>query len=139
MRLSGMDGSNTMSREMSSQQWQFRQAVPYSKYLNCRNHKLALILFQRIKVASSCWCLLSFWKMMKCSSAKSTTFKEARNLENQRSLKILKAAPMPWLSHSDASKRVIASFGHLVNALVTLYNVILKLKVFRKPFQILTL
>ena len=54
MRLSGMDGSNTMSREMSSQQWQFRQAVPYSKYLNCRNHKLALILFQRIKVASSC-------------------------------------------------------------------------------------
>lgn len=135
MRLSGMDGSNTMSREMSSLQWQFRQAVPYSKYLNCRNHKLALILFQRIKVASSCWCLLSFWKMMKCSSAKSTTFKEARNLENQRSLKILKAAPMPWLSRSDASKRVIASFGHLVNALVTLYNnVILKLKVFRKPF-----
>ena len=139
MRLSGMDGSNTMSREMSSQQWQFRQAVPYSKYLNCRNHKLALILFQRIKVASWCWCLLSFWKMMKYSSAKSTTFKEARNLENQRSLKILKAAPMPWLSHSDASKHVIASFGHLVNALVTLYNVILKLKVFRKPFQILTL
>ena len=134
MRLSGMDGSNTMIREMSSQQWQFRQAVPYSKYLNCRNHKLALILFQRIKVASWCWCLLSFWKMMKYSSAKSTTFKEARNLENQRSLKILKAAPMPWLSHSDASKRVIASFRHLVNALVTLYNVILKLKVFRKPF-----
>lgn len=134
MRLSGMDGSNTMSREMSSQQWQFRQAVPYSKYLNCRNHKLALILLQRIKVASWCWCLLSFWKMMKYSSAKSTTFKEARNLENQRSLKILKAAPMPWLSHSDASKRVIASFRHLVNALVTLYNVILKLKVFRKPF-----
>ena len=53
---------------------------------------------------------------------KAAIFKEAQNVLNQRHLKILKAAPTRWLSHGEASERVIARFGPLVNALDTLYN-----------------
>ena len=37
MGFTGMDNTNTMSGETSGLQWQFRHAVPHSKYTNCRN------------------------------------------------------------------------------------------------------
>ena len=52
---------------------------------------------------------------MKYFSVNAATFNEAQNVENQRNLKILKAAPAQCLSCGEASKHVIARFGRLVN------------------------
>ena len=43
MRFNGMDQTNTMSGERSRLQRRFRDEVPHTKYINCRNHKLALV------------------------------------------------------------------------------------------------
>ena len=43
MRFNGFDGTNTMSGEISGLQRQFRHLVLHSKYINCRNHRLALV------------------------------------------------------------------------------------------------
>ena len=74
--------------------------------------------------------------MMKYSSVKAATFNESQNVENQRSLKMLKAAPTRWLSHGETSKRAIAKLGPLVNALETLYNEKrhTEIKSFQDPF-----
>ena len=94
-----MDGTNTMSGEMAGLQWRFKHAVPHSKYMKCRNHKLALAFVLMLKnkelklLADVNVLLISLWKMMKYSSIKAATFNEAQNVENLGSLKILKAAP----------------------------------------------
>ena len=59
--------------------------------------------------------LFSLWKMMKYFSVNAAAFNEAQNVENQRNLKILKAAPARCLPRSEASKHVIARFGPIVN------------------------
>ena len=51
----------------------------------------------------------------KSSSVKAAAFNEVQNVENQRSLIILKAAPTRWLSHREALKHVIATFESLAN------------------------
>ena len=51
---------------------------------------------------------LNLWKMMKYSCAKAAVFNEAQNVENQRNLKILKAATTRCLSRREAPKRVVA-------------------------------
>ena len=43
MRFNGMDQTNTMSGERSRLQRRFRDEVPHTKYINSRNHKLALV------------------------------------------------------------------------------------------------
>ena len=48
-RFNGMDSTNTMSGEMSGLQWQFRHAFPHSKYMNRRNHKLALVFVHMLR------------------------------------------------------------------------------------------
>ena len=68
MRFNGMDGTNTMSGERSGLQRRFRHEVPHTKYVNCRNHKLALVFvhllpkFKPLQNVDSA--LLSAWKMM---------------------------------------------------------------------------
>ena len=59
--------------------------------------------------------LLSLWKVMKLFFVNAAAFNEAQNVENQRNLKILKAVPARCLFRGEASKHVIAKFGHLVN------------------------
>ena len=43
IRLYGMDGTNTMSGEISGPQWRFRHITPHTKYMNCQNHTLTLM------------------------------------------------------------------------------------------------
>ena len=43
MRFNGMDGTTTMSGQRSGLQRRFRHEVPHTKYINCRDHKLALV------------------------------------------------------------------------------------------------
>ena len=43
MSLNGMDGTNTISGEISGLQRHIRHITPHTKYMNCSNHKLALM------------------------------------------------------------------------------------------------
>ena len=122
MRFTSVDGTNTMKGETPLVQSKFTDALPYSKYMNCRNHKLAIAFIQillknkELKLLADADALLfSLWKMMKYFSVKAAAFNEVQNVENQRNMKILKTAPARCLSRGEASKHVIARFGPLVN------------------------
>ena len=99
MRFNSVDGNNTINGETPRLQLKFTDAVPQSKYMNCRNHKLATAFLHMLKnkefklLADVDALLLSLWKMIKYLSVKTAAFKEAQNAENQKNLKILKAAP----------------------------------------------
>ena len=101
MRFNGMDGTNTMSGETSGLQRRFRHITPHSKYMNCRNHKLALVFvhlleqYEALKAVDTS--VVSVWKLMKYSSVKSAVFGEAQSAEGLQNLKLLKAAPTRWL------------------------------------------
>ena len=77
------NGTNTMSGETSGLQWRFSHAVPHSKYMNCRNHKLAQVFVHMLEnkglkfLADVDTLLLSLWKMMKYSSVQAAAFNEA--------------------------------------------------------------
>ena len=126
MRFNRMDGTNTISGQISGLQRQFRHLVPHTKYMNCRNHKLALVFvhlldkYETLKAVDTT--LVSVWKAMKYSSVKSAVYGEAQMLHGLSKLKLLKAAPTRWLSHGEATKRLISRFHPLVDALDSLIN-----------------
>ena len=126
MRFNRMDATNTISGQISGLQWQFRHLVPHTKYMNCRNHKLALVFvhlldkYETLKAVDTT--LVSVWKAMKYSSVKSAVYGEAQMLHGLSKLKLLKAAPTRWLSHGEATKRLISRFHPLVDALDSLIN-----------------
>ena len=107
MRFNRMDGTNTMSGERSGLHRRFRHEVPHTKYINCRNHKLALVFvhllpnFKALQNVDSG--LLSSWKMMKYSTVKNAVFGEAQETFGKKKRKLLKAAAARWLSHGEAS------------------------------------
>ena len=49
MGFTTVDGTNTMNGETPRLQLKFKDAVPPSKYMNCRNHKLAIAFVQMLK------------------------------------------------------------------------------------------
>lgn len=119
MRFNGFDGINTMSREISGLQRRFRHLVPHTKYVNCRNHRLALafvhLLTKHKSLAATDAVILAVWKLMKYSSVKASVLGAAQEAISK--LKLLKAAPTRWLSHGEASKRLVSRFIPLVDAL----------------------
>lgn len=121
MMFNGMDGTNTMSGERSGLQRRFRHRVPHTKYTNCRCHKLALVfvhLLPRFQVLRDVDCvILSCWKMMKYSSVKRAVFDDAQETFGEKKRKLLKAAVTRWLSHGEASKRLISRYPSLIDAL----------------------
>ena len=91
MLFNGMDGTNTMSGERSGLQRRFRHKVSHAKYINCRNHKLALVFvhllpcFKVLEDVDSV--LLSCWKMMKYSTVKNAG--EAQEVLGKKRRKLL--------------------------------------------------
>ena len=51
--------------------------------------------------------ILARWKLMKYSSVKASVFGAAQTVEGLKNVKLLKAAPTRWLSHGDASQRLV--------------------------------
>ena len=98
--------------------------VPHAKYVNCRNHRLALVFVYSISIfqvlADVDALILAVWKLMKYSSVKASVFGAAQTVEGQKNVKLLKAAPTCWLSHGDALQRLVSRFEPLVNCLDTL-------------------
>ena len=112
IRLNGFDGMNTMSSEISGQQQRLQHLVPHAKYVNCPNHRLTLVFVYLISIfqvlADVDALILAVWKLMKYSSVKASVFGAAQTVEGQKNVKLLKAAPTCWLSHGDASQRLVS-------------------------------
>ena len=62
--------------------------------------------------------IISVWKLMKYSTVKASVFGAAQTAVGEKN-KLLKAAPTRWLSHGEASKRLVSRFESLVDALDT--------------------
>ena len=126
MRFNGFDGTNTMSGEISGLQRRFRHLGPHSKYINCRNHRLALVFVHLLPKYKTLMdvdaILISVWKLMKYSTVEASVFGAAQTAVGEKNLKLLKAAPTRWLSHGEASKRLVSRFESLVDALDTLIS-----------------
>lgn len=75
-----LDGANVMSGEKAGVQKKFKRLSPHCTYINCRNHKLALIFvhllrkYNNLKAVDSL--LIALWKIFHYSSKKSAVFKE---------------------------------------------------------------
>ena len=97
-RFQGMDWTNTMSSEKSGLQKRLRHKVPHSKYVNCRNHKLALVFVQLLKderfkaLVNVDSIIIKVWKLMKYSSVKAAVYEEAQDALGQEKRKLLKRA-----------------------------------------------
>ena len=113
-----------MSDEITGLQ-QRRHLSPHMKYINCRNHRLALVFMHLLKEFKGLQdvnqLLLNLSKMFKYSSLKFSVFEKAQKSEGLTPLKILKCATTRWLSHVAATQRIISRFSPLVDALDTIY------------------
>ena len=85
IRFNGFDGTNTKSREICGLQLRFCHLVPHSKYINCRNHRLALVfvhLLPKYKTLLDVDAIrISVWKLMKYFTVKVPMFGTAQKLE----------------------------------------------------------
>ena len=99
--------------------------APYSQYLNCRNHRLALCLVHLIpryqKLLELDGFLLSLWKTFKYSSIKQAIFEQAQEASNLKLLKVLKACTTRWLTHGESCIRIISRFRPLIDALDVIF------------------
>ena len=59
---------------------------------------------------------------MKYSTVKASVFGAAQTAVGEKNLKLLKAAPTRWLSHGEASMRLVRRFESLIDALDTLIS-----------------
>ena len=125
IKFTGLDGTNAMSGERKGLQRRIRHLAPYSIYLNCSNHRLALCLVHLIKkydiLLSLDKLLISVWKHFKYSSVKQAVFEEAQKSMEQKPLKILKACTTRWLTHGETCNRIVSRFESLIDALDTLF------------------
>ena len=113
-----------MSGKQSRLQRRFRHEVPQTKYINCRNHKLALVFvhllpdFKALQNVDSV--LLSLWKMVNYSTMKNAVFGEAQETFGKKKRKLLKATGTRWLSHGETSKSLVSRYSCLIDALDTI-------------------
>ena len=114
-----------MSGKRKGLQRRIPHLAPYSIYLNCSNHRLALSLVHLIKkydiLLSLDRLLISVWKHFKYSSVKQVVFEEAQKSMEQKALKILKACTTHWLTHGETCNRIVPQFESLIDALDTLF------------------
>lgn len=121
-----LDGARVMSGEHSGVQRRIKHLSPHCNYINCRNHKLALIFVHLLKMYDSLKAvdslLISLWKLFHYSPKKTAVFKEIQhNVYCIDVLKILKVSTTRWLSHGHACERVASRYEQLLEALDTLF------------------
>ena len=91
-----------------------RHPAPHSKYMNYKNHSLVLMLVHLLpKYQELCeidGTILVLWKLVKYSSVKAAIFQVAQQADGKKVRKLLKAATNRWLSHGEASARLVSDF-----------------------------
>ncbi|XP_052234161.1 uncharacterized protein LOC127846703 isoform X2 [Dreissena polymorpha] len=117
----GFDGCNTMSGEQNGVQRRFRNMVPHSQYINCRNHKLALCVKHLMKhfevLVEVDYVLLSVYKLFEYSPQKFAVFKDVQSSYDVKELVMVRAAATRWLSHGVACRRFIDRFVQILDTL----------------------
>ena len=124
IRFCGMDRTNAISSERKGLQRRIRHTSPHSIYINCNNHRLALCLKHMISryhtLVELDGMLLSIWKLFHYSSIKQTICEQTHAMAEVRPIKIIKASTTRWLTHGEATSRVISTFEPILNALDTI-------------------
>ena len=110
--FNAFDGTNTIS---GSLQRYMRFESSFSKYINCRSHRFALVfvrLTRKYELSGELdSLLLQLWKKFKFSMTNKSVLEEIQQVQgNLKTLKILKASASRWLSHVNSTKRVIEIF-----------------------------
>lgn len=99
VHFSGLDGTNAMSGEVSGLQRRLRNLAPHMLYMNCRNHRLALVLVHMMKqfefISDIDSLLEGLWKLFHYSNQKFEIFKAVQMAEGLPELKMLKVAIDP--------------------------------------------
>ena len=119
--FNGFDVTNTMSGERGGLQRYMRNESPFSKYINCRSHRFALVfkhLMTRYQVVNSLdSLLLQLWKTFKFSTNNKAVLDEIQKGEGKtNTLKMLKACVIRWLTHGKTTKRVSEMFVEIVDS-----------------------
>ena len=119
---------HSLSGERPGLQRRLHHEAPHSKYVNCRNHRLALVFvhrmpqFKRLREVDAT--VLALWKAFKYSSIKASVFKYAQEAEGLEKLKLLKVQLTRWLSH-ECVLMVLPPYVSLTD-LSQLYTVLMK-------------
>ena len=79
----------------------FEQYSGHLVFIHSQNHRLALC-FTHLKFDSL---LLNLYLLLKNSTVKSNIFEEVQNAYGLKSLKLIKAMTIRWLSHGKAAER----------------------------------
>ena len=122
--FSMLDSTNSMRGNKNGLQRRLRNYLPFNIYINCRNHCLALCLPHLMKdqylgelVSDLDALLLGLWKTFHYSPKKSSILESIQSIYGKKHLRILKAAIARWLTHGQASKRVIDYYQELLETM----------------------
>ncbi|XP_033761513.1 uncharacterized protein LOC117343277 [Pecten maximus] len=128
LRFVAFDGTNSMSGCNTGVQRRLRNVSPLSVYMNCRAHKLALVMVHLMKIKEYDIlqqvdsCLLGLWKLFEYSPRKFEIFRSVQAAYGKQPLHLIKAATTRWLSHGLACERVVDRYSELVDCLDALYD-----------------
>ena len=115
--FSCLDGTNAMSAEHTGLQRRMQNLAPFSIYVNCRCHRLALFfkhLFGQFPwVETVDTLVLGLWKAFYYSGKKTQHFK----ISSIKALNLVKAVVTRWLSHGVAWKRCRERYHIFIEAL----------------------
>ena len=115
------DGTNATSGEKNEVQRRYHNCAPYSIYVNCCCHRLALC-FKHLMVQFP-WLqtidtlLLGLWKTFHYSSLNRHIFTTLQEAYGSKALQLVKAAVTCWLSHGAACRRCRERYVELVESL----------------------
>ena len=123
-----LDGTNSMSGGKNGLQRRIRYYPPFSIYINCRNHRLALCLPHLMKdiclggvMNDYDTLLLGLWKIFHFSPKRSLIFESFQVIYGRKPIRILKAAVTRWLTHARVSERVLDCLLEILEALNQIY------------------
>ena len=104
------DGTNVMSGEKTWVQQRYRCEAPFSIYVNCQSHRLALCFKHLVNkfpwLSEIDKLLLGLWESFHSSSINRHIFSELQQAYDLQPCHLAKAAVTRWLSHGPACKRV---------------------------------
>ena len=120
-RFSCLDGTNAMSGEHTGLQRRIRHLAPFSIYVKCHCHRLALCfkhLFERFPWLESVdKLLLGLWKGFYYSGKNRHILKALQEAYGLKALNLVKAAVTRWLSHGAACRRCRERYVVIIESL----------------------
>jgi hypothetical protein len=119
------DGTNTMSGERGGVQALWRKDFPATIYINCRNHRLALVFVHLKKkfplISQFDQLLLDIYLAIDYSKVAKLMFKHIQAIVGENPLQIVKACLTRWLTHFRAADRVLEKYDNLLDVFDSCY------------------